>query len=110
MPANHEMRYYIQGTYKEYDNNDPTHDEPVIVVDKDNQVVSIFSYTQGQATIVATSDIAAVGIYDIAGRLVQQHTLSIQTPVLTIPAPAGVALVTVHLADGTIVQKKVIVQ
>ncbi len=110
MPANHEMRYYIQGTYKEYDNNDPTHDEPVIVVDKDNQVVSIFSYTQGQATIVATSDIAAVGIYDIAGRLVQQHTLNILTPVLTIPAPAGVALVTVHLADGTIVQKKVIVQ
>ncbi len=108
IPQNHEMRYYIQGPYKDSSDDTPTDNHDVVTPDAES-TVSVFSPAAGLVNVVASADIASVRLYDVTGLLVAEKAVS-GTPVLTMAAPSGVLVAEVRLADGTIARQKVFVR
>lgn len=112
IPANHELRYYISGAKKD---DTPTDNEDVIVPDNidTTPAVSVYSPAEGRVNIVATAPIAAVRLYDVAGRLLttaDENGVG-KSPVLSLSAPSGVLIAEVVLTTSkTPVRTKVFVQ
>ncbi len=109
IPENHELRYYIQGPKQESKGDDTPTDNGAVVTPDAASRVSVFSPMAGVVNITASADIAAVRLYDAAGLLVAEKSVS-GSPVLTMAAPAGVLVAEVRLADGTIAREKVFVR
>lgn len=109
-PGNHELRYYIQGPWKEPANPDTPVDNISATDDSENQNVLAFSSFVETVSVVAASDIDEVRVYDVAGRLLQQIKPSVQTSVLTLHAPTGVVFLEVTLRSAIRANKKVLVQ
>ena len=109
-PANHEVRYYLQG--EAYDPNPtPTdNDTPTIDTDKTGDQVEAFSNAKEQIVVVATSDIAEIRLYDMVGRLLTTATPSVETAVYTLSAPTGLVIADITLRNGATSHKKVMVQ
>lgn len=115
-PANHELRYYIQGPDKAPDTPtdlNPSQPDDIASAAFDGSVYA-FSSTSQQATIVATSDIAEISAFDLAGRQLHHIALTRRqnstAPIYTMPLPAGIALLQVRLLSGYTAQIKVVVK
>ncbi len=113
IPANHELRYYIEGAKTTPDT--PTDNGEVVVPDSPDTApaVTVYSPAQGRVNIVATAAIATVRLYDVAGRLLTTVNESGvgQSPVLSLSAPSGVLIAEVVLTTSqTPVRAKVFVQ
>lgn len=109
-PANHEIRYYIQGEYNAPENPDTPTDNGNTTIDTASSDVSAFSNCAEKVVVVATGDIAEIRMYDIAGRLLQEITPTNNTPLLTLQAPTGVVLLSTRLTNGFTAQNKVLVK
>lgn len=109
-PANHEIRYYIQGEYHAPENPDTPTQEPNTTIDSSASTVSAFSNCAEKVVVVATGDIAEIRMYDIAGRLLQEIAPANNTPILTLQAPTGVVLLSTRLRSGFMTQTKVLVK
>ena len=109
-PANHEIRYYIQGEYNAPENPDTPTQEPNTTINSSASTVSAFSNCAEKVVVVATEDIAEIRMYDIAGRLLQEITPANNTPILTLQAPTGVVLLSTRLRSGFMTQTKVLVK
>ncbi len=109
-PANHEVRYYLQG--EAYDPNPTPTDNntPTIDTDKTGDQVEAFSNAKEQIVVVATSDIAEIRLYDTVGRLLTTATPSVETAVYTLYAPTGLVIADITLRNGATAHKKVMVQ
>lgn len=114
-PADHELRYYIQGSFPDSDNPDTptgTDDVPAMPNTVEPTLYAL-SHTHGMATVVASESIIDICVYDLTGRTLLRrqsdaaHSLG---AVLTLPLPSGVALIEATLSSGHQVQTKVIVQ
>ncbi len=113
-PADHELRYYIQGPYQgpgpvtgfedTGDGNGTT------IYDSRQQYLTAFSSSPQTATLIASGDMAEVNAYDLAGRLLLSVSLPTPAPVTTISLPSGIALLKVRLTSGITLQTKLIVQ
>lgn len=109
-PANHEIRYYIQGEYNAPENPDTPTQEPNTTIDSSASTVSAFSTFAETVVVVASEDIAEIRMYDIAGRLLQEIAPANNTPILTLQAPTGVVLLSTRLRSGFMTQTKVLVK
>lgn len=109
-PANHEIRYYIQGEYHAPENPDTPTQEPNTTIDSSASTVSAFSTFAETVVVVASGDIAEIRMYDIAGRLLQEIAPANNTPILTLQAPTGVVLLSTRLRSGFTAQTKVLVK
>lgn len=109
-PANHEIRYYIQGEYLAPEGPDTPTDNGNTTIDTASSDVSAFSNCAEKVVVVATGDIAEIRMYDIAGRLLQEITPTNNTPLLTLQAPTGVVLLSTRLTNGFTAQNKVLVK
>ena len=109
-PANHEMRYYIEGPYKTPDNPTTPIDDAPAMTDTDGQHVRAFSVGCGMVSVVASGNISEVRLYDVAGRLLQETVPANQTPVLTMHSPSGLVIADVRLTNGLTYRTKVMVQ
>lgn len=109
-PANHEIRYYIQGEYLAPEGPDTPTDNGNTTIDTASSDVSAFSSCAEKVVVVATGDIAEIRMYDIAGRLLQEITPTNNTPLLTLQAPTGVVLLSTRLTNGFTAQNKVLVK
>lgn len=109
-PANHEIRYYIQGEYLAPEGPDTPTDNGNTTIDTASSDVSAFSNCAEKVVVVATEDIAEIRMYDIAGRLLQEITPTNNTPILTLQAPTGVVLLSTRLRSGFMTQTKVLVK
>lgn len=109
-PANHEIRYYIQGEYNAPENPDTPTQEPNTTINSSASTVSAFSNCAEKVVVVATGDIAEIRMYDIAGRLLQEITSTNNTSLLTLQAPTGVVLLSTRLTNGFTAQNKVLVK
>lgn len=109
-PANHEIRYYIQGEYLAPENPDTPTQEPNTTIDSSASTVSAFSTFAETVVVVASEDIAEIRMYDIAGRLLQEIAPANNTPILTLQAPTGVILLSTRLRSGFMTQTKVLVK
>lgn len=102
-PSNHALRYYIQGPDRGITTD--------IVEQPTTESVYAFSQAAQQVTVVATSPIASVEAFDLAGRAVARIGLSDKaTPVCTLAMPAGVVLLRVQLTTGHTAQIKALVR
>ena len=112
IPANNAMRYYIQGSKSESKDDGTTTDggNTISTEDADGSTISVFSPADGYVNVIASSAIAEVRLYDLVGRLISDYSLTNDTPVLTIPAPAGILLTEVTLRNATRATEKVIVK
>ena len=101
-PADHELRYYIQGTDTPPDT--PTDWQPATQPETAEETVYAFSQTAQQVTVVAPSDIAEITAFGIAGRQLHHTVLTDRTagatPIYTMPLPSGVTLISVRLLSG----------
>lgn len=109
-PANHEIRYYIQGEYLAPEGPDTPTQEPNTTIDSSASTVSAFSTFAETVVVVASEDIAEIRMYDIAGRLLQEIAPANNTPILTLQAPTGVVLLSTRLRSGFMTQTKVLVK
>lgn len=109
-PANHEIRYYIQGEYHAPENPDTPTQEPNTTINSNAPTVSAFSTFAETVVVVASEDIAEIRMYDIAGRLLQEIAPANNTPILTLQAPTGVVLLSTRLRSGFMTQTKVLVK
>lgn len=109
-PANHEIRYYIQGEYNAPENPDTPTQEPNTTINSSASTVSAFSTFAETVVVVASGDIAEIRMYDIAGRLLQEIAPANNTPILTLQAPTGVVLLSTRLRSGFMTQTKVLVK
>ena len=112
IPANNAMRYYIQGSKSESKDDGTTTDggNTISTKDADGSTISVFSPADGYVNVIASSAIAEIRLYDLVGRLISDYSLTNDTPVLTIPAPAGILLTEVTLRNATRATEKVIVK
>ena len=114
-PADHELRYYIQGSYQVPDTPDTptnTEDVPATANTRSSSLFAI-SNAQGTATVIATEGIASIRAYDLVGRtLLYRHKEGSHTlgAVITLQLPSGVALIEATLSSGQKAQTKVIVR
>lgn len=109
-PANHEIRYYIQGEYLAPEGPDTPTDNGNTTIDTASSDVSAFSTFAETVVVVASEDIAEIRMYDIAGRLLQEIAPANNTPILTLQAPTGVVLLSTRLRSGFMTQTKVLVK
>lgn len=109
-PANHEIRYYIQGEYLAPEGPDTPTQEPNTTINSSASTVSAFSTFAETVVVVASGDIAEIRMYDIAGRLLQEIAPANNTPILTLQAPTGVVLLNTRLRSGFMTQTKVLVK
>ncbi len=111
-PANHEIRYYLQGEADTPDNpNDTPTDNAIPAIDTDGvEQITAFSNAQESIVVVASSDIAEIRVYDLVGRLLTSAAPTVGTSVCTLTAPSGIALVYVRLQSAAIGHQKVLVK
>jgi len=112
-PADHELRYYIQGPYQgpgPVTGVEDTEEDGTTVYNPSPLQLTAFSQSSQTATLIASGDMAEINAYDLAGRLLLSSTLSTPAPVTTVSLPSGIALVKVRLISGTTLQTKLIVQ
>ena len=108
MPQDHELRYYIQGTYRETPDT-PTGDHTP-ASDHPDSNIRAFSGTTGSITVVADDPIREVRIFDVLGRLVNEVQPSVETALCTMNACSGMAVVEVVLRNGIKAKQKVLVK
>lgn len=108
MPADHELRYYIQGTFRENPST-PT-DDRTPASDNGGNSIRAFSNARGSITVVADSDIREVRVYDVLGRLLGEVQPRVETALCAMDACSGIAMVEVTLRNGTKAQQKVLVK
>lgn len=114
-PADHQLRYYIQGSYREPSGPDtPTDntDNPVLP-SRSGQRLVVLSDSPASVTVIATSDIRDLRAYDLTGHtLLHLHSDAPYAlgAVVTAHIPSGVAVIEVTLQSGEMVRTKVIVE
>lgn len=96
-PADHELRYYIQGPYRETPDTPTDNGTPLA----NGNNVRAFSNALGSITVVAADNIREIHIYDMLGRLQTEMHPSVATALCTLSAPAGIVIVEVILHNGT---------
>lgn len=114
-PADHQLRYYIQGSYREPSGPDtPTDntDNPTLSSLNGQQLVAL-SNSPATVTVIATGDIRDLRAYDLTGRtLLHLHSDAPHAlgAVVTTHIPSGMAVIEGTLQSGEKVKTKVIVQ
>lgn len=100
MPANHEVRYYIEGVH-EAPGNDGGLTTSVDQV-RPTQV-QVWAYGRGHGElVVATNDIIKeVTVYDITGRIIARQALDLYYNTTSLTVPAGVCVVEATMRDNT---------
>ena len=96
-PADHELRYYIQGPYRETPDTPTDNGTPL----GNGNNIRAFSNAPGSITVVAADNIREIHIYDMLGRLQTEIHPSVATALCTLSAPAGIVIVEVILHNGT---------
>lgn len=96
-PADYELRYYIQGPYRETPDTPTDNGTPL----GNGNNIRAFSNAPGSITVVAADNIREIHIYDMLGRLQTEMHPSVATALCTLSAPAGIVIVEVILHNGT---------
>ncbi len=111
LPANHELRYYIQ---KDTTGNEDTPTDNGAVQDRTTTGqdcgIKVFCSAPQRVSVVATSAIRRVRLYDAVGQLLLTYTPNSAAPVCTIEANSGIAIAEVELTNGSKRQAVVLVQ
>lgn len=113
MPDNHEQRYYIEGP-DEYLGSSEDPQGPTTAVDNTSSsalaTLQAFSLAQGELTIGANQLIQEIRLYDLAGRLILDKSLTLLHTTTTVTAPSGICLVEAVLRDGTTLHTQALVK
>ena len=112
MPQNHEQRYYIEGP-DEYLGSD-VNQGTTTAVDNTSSATSAtlqaFSLAQSELTIGSNQLIQEIRLYDLAGRLILDNSLTLLHTTTTVTAPSGICLVEAVLRDGTTLHTQALVK
>lgn len=113
MPQNHEQRYFIEGP-DEYlgssDDQGPTTAVDNTISSSASATLQAFSLAQGKLTVGANQLIQKIRLYDFAGRLILDNSLTLQHTTTTLNAPSGMCLVEALLRDGTTLYTQTLVK
>ena len=112
MPQNHEQRYYIEGP-DEYLGSDVNQGTTTAVDNTSSSVLATlqaFSLAQGELTIGSNQLIQEIRLYDLAGRLILDNSLTLLHTTTTVTAPSGICLVEAVLRDGTTLHTQALVK
>lgn len=114
MPQNHEQRYFIEGP-DEYLGSSEDPQGPTTAVDNTvsssaSATLQAFSLAQGELTIGANQLIQEIRLYDLAGRLILDNSLTLLHTTTTVTAPSGICLVEAVLRDGTTLHTQALVK
>ena len=113
MPQNHEQRYFIEGP-DEYLGSSEDPQGPTTAVDNTSSSVlatlQAFSLAQGELTIGSNQLIQEIRLYDLAGRLILDNSLTLLHTTTTVTAPSGICLVEAVLRDGTTLHTQALVK
>ena len=113
MPQNHEQRYYIEGP-DEYLGSSEDPQGPTTAVDNTSSsalaTLQAFSLAQGELTIGSNQLIQEIRLYDLAGRLILDNSLTLLHTTTTVTAPSGICLVEAVLRDGTTLHTQALVK
>lgn len=112
-PADHELRYYIQGSFREPEKPDTPTDNHDIHTSWSAKPFVAISDKPETVTLIAAEDMLTIRAYDLTGRVLLHmhsdapHSLGALT---SVQLPSGIAIIEVSLASGISTQTKVIVQ
>ena len=112
-PADHELRYYIQGSFREPEKPDTPTDNHDIHTSWSAKPFVAISDKPETVTLIAAEDMLTIRAYDLTGRVLLHmhsdapHSLGALT---SVQLPSGIAIIEVSLASGISAQTKVIVQ
>jgi hypothetical protein len=113
MPQNHEQRYFIEGP-DEYLGSSEDPQGPTTAVDNTSSsalaTLQAFSLAQGELTIGSNQLIQEIRLYDLAGRLILDISLTLLHTTTTVTAPSGICLVEAVLRDGTTLHTQALVK
>ena len=113
MPQNHEQRYFIEGP-DEYLGSSEDPQGPTTAVDNTSSsalaTLQPFSLAQGELTIGSNQLIQEIRLYDLAGRLILDNSLTLLHTTTTVTAPSGICLVEAVLRDGTTLHTQALVK
>jgi hypothetical protein len=113
MPQNHEQRYFIEGP-DEYLGSSEDPQGPTTAVDNTSSsalaTLQAFSLAQGELTIGSNQLIQEIRLYDLAGRLILDKSLTLLHTTTTVTAPSGICLVEAVLRDGTTLHTQALVK
>lgn len=113
MPQNHEQRYFIEGP-DEYLGSSEDPQGPTTAVDNTSSsalaTLQAFSLAQGELTIGSNQLIQEIRLYDLAGRLILDNSLTLLHTTTTVTAPSGICLVEAVLRDGTTLHTQALVK
>ena len=113
MPQNHEQRYYIGGP-DEYLGSSEDNQGPTTAIDNTSSsaaaTLQAFSLAQGELTIGSNQLIQEIRLYDLAGRLILDNSLTLLHTTTTVTAPSGICLVEAVLRDGTTLHTQALVK
>lgn len=113
MPQNHEQRYFIEGP-DEYLGSSEDNQGPTTAVDNTSSsalaTLQAFSLAQGELTIGSNQLIQEIRLYDLAGRLILDNSLTLLHTTTTVTAPSGICLVEAVLRDGTTLHTQALVK
>ena len=113
MPQNHEQRYFIEGS-DEYLGSSEDPQGPTTAVDNTSSsalaTLQAFSLAQGELTIGSNQLIQEIRLYDLAGRLILDNSLTLLHTTTTVTAPSGICLVEAVLRDGTTLHTQALVK
>ena len=114
-PADHQLRYYIQGSYREPSGPDTPTDntDDSVLPSRSGQRLVVLSDSPASVTVIASDDLRDLRAYDLTGHtLLHLHSDAPHAlgAVVTAHIPSGVAVIEVTLQSGEMVRTKVIVE
>ena len=101
-PANHEVRYYIEGP-DESSNGGVTTSTTHPTESSANNALDIWAYSPSQGELVVSSNdiLREVKVYDLSGRLIACQQLDLQYNKVTMTVPTGLCIVKATNRDNT---------
>lgn len=101
-PANHEVRYYIEGP-DESSNGGVTTSTTHPAESSANNALDIWAYSPSQGELVVSSNdiLREVKVYDLSGRLIAYRLLDLHYNMVTMSVPAGLCIVEATSRDNT---------
>lgn len=101
-PANHEVRYYIEGP-DESSNGGVTTSTTHPTESSANNALDIWAYSPSQGELVVSSNdiLREVKVYDLSGRLIAYRLLDLHYNIVTMSVPAGLCIVEATSRDNT---------
>ncbi len=110
VPADHEARYYIEGSSAAAPDTPTSVDTPADGTASSDPSLFVRTDGRGGVSLIASAPMTEVRAYDVLGRRLYGTVLSVPAPVHNLRLPAGVAVLEVLFPSGATIYSKIYIR